>query len=90
MAYTRVLEKFVDAYTADPGILCERGKETETFGSDAHYLNDILDLTKNDLIRLERLGYAIKARYVTKNKRHPDIDGPHRVRWLLFKESNRG
>ncbi len=70
-----------DAYERDPEILCPKDKIEETLGSDPHYLNDILGLDKSDLIRLERLGFAMKARYVVKGS------GEHRVRWLIFQEA---
>lgn len=95
----KALEKVKAAAEKDPAILCERGKEFETFGSNPQYLLDVFGITKSDLIRLERLGLAAKARYVIRNPRNVSyfkdaegnpvpVDGPHRVRWLLFKESS--
>lgn len=91
-------DKLLAAAAQDPSIFCERGKEDSTFGNNPQYLLDMFGITKSDLIRLERLGLAIKARYVTRNPRNVSyfkdaegnpipVDGPHRVRWLLFKEA---
>ena len=91
------IEKVRQAAALDPSILCERGKERETFGSNPDYLLDMHDITKQDLIRLERMGFAMKARYVTSNPRNVayfkddkgepiKVDGPHRTRWIIFKE----
>jgi hypothetical protein len=91
------IEKVRAAAEKDETIYTERGKETETFGHNPAYLLDTHGITKSDLIRLERLGLATKARYVTRNKsgrwQFKDAegekiiyDGPHRVRWILFKE----
>lgn len=94
-----LLEKLKKAVEKDPDIICDRTSVEETLGSDANYLHDVLGLTKSDLIRLERLGFALKARYATQSKRKiaiknsegnielKDVTGPHRVRWLIFKEA---
>lgn len=93
----KAYDKVIAAAEKDPSIICERGKETETFGSNPDYLLDVHGITKSDLIRLERLGLAKKARYVTRNKsgrwQFKDAegekimyDGPHRVRWILFRQ----
>lgn len=90
-------DKLMAAATQDPKLYAERGKEDETFGHNPEYLEDMFGITKSDLIRLERSGMAIKARYVTRNPRKVSyfndeegnpvaVDGPHRVRWILFKE----
>lgn len=71
--------RIMKAAESDPDILCRRSEIESTLGSDAHYLANELGITKRDLIRLEREGLALKARYVTK-------EGPHRVRWLIFFE----
>ncbi len=65
------LAKLKNAYEKDPKIFTERGAESETFGSNPDYLRDVFNITKNDLIRLEREGLAIKARYET---RHPKAE----------------
>lgn len=78
--------KLKKAAEKDPQILCPRDKVEETLGSDPKYLENELGLTKSDMIRLERLGLAIRARYATSNKRKPDVTGPHRVRWVIFLE----
>lgn len=82
----------------DPKLCVSKDSVEETFGHNPDYLLDTYGITKSDLIRLERLGLAMKARYVTRNSRNisyfkdPDtkesiaVDGPHRVRWILFKE----
>lgn len=84
----KAYEKVLAAAEKDPSILCERGKEDECFGSNPDYLLDVHGITKSDLIRLEREGLALKARYET---RHPKPDrgvcGTHRVRWILYKEA---
>lgn len=81
----------------DPSLCVDRDRVDETFGHNPAYLLDTYGITKSDLIRLERLGLAMKARYVTKNKTGKSyfkdtegnpvpVDGEHRVRWILFKE----
>lgn len=55
----------------DKSLYCTRGKEGETFGHNPDYLLDKHNLTKSDLIRLERKGLAIKALYEV---RHPKAD----------------
>lgn len=81
----------------DPSLCVDRDKVDETFGHHPDYLFDTYGITKSDLIRLERLGLAMKARYVTRNKTGKayfkdaegnlvPVDGEHRVRWVLFKE----
>lgn len=80
----------------DPKLCVDRDMVDETFGHHPAYLLDTYGITKSDLIRLERLGLAMKARYVTRNPRNVSyfkdeegnavgVDGPHRVRWILFK-----
>lgn len=64
-------DKLIRAYEADPEIVCSKEDVDKTLGSDPHYLNDVFGITKSDLIRLERLGLALKARYET---RHPKAD----------------
>lgn len=81
MKSEKVREKVKRAVEIDPSIICPKAKVTETLGSDRHYLNDVLGLTKSDLIRLERLGLAVKARYVVQDT------GQHRIRWILFEEA---
>lgn len=89
------------AYEKDPEILCDKSQVDNNLGHNPDYLLDIHGITKADLIRLERLGLAMKARYET---RHPKAGlyesaykqglsptqyvcktGTHRVRWLIFK-----
>ena len=94
-----LLNKVKAAVEKDPEVVCGKEDIETTLGNDANYLKDIHGLTKNDLIRLERAGLALKARYATKGKRKCftvdkegnkttyDITGPHRVRWLIFKEA---
>lgn len=94
----KALEKVKLAADKDEKLYSERGKEDESFGHNPKYLLDVHGITKSDLIRLERKGLATKARYVTRNPRNISyfkdatgepvaVDGPHRVRWLIFKES---
>lgn len=94
----KAIEKVQAAAEKDDSIYTERGKETETFGHNPQFLLEVHGITKSDLIRLERLGLALKARYVTRNPRNVSyfndnegkpipLDGPHRVRWILFKEA---
>lgn len=94
----KAYEKVLAAAEKDESVFTERGKETETFGHNPNYLLDRHGITKSDLIRLERSGLALKARYVTRNPRNVSyfndkegnpipLDGPHRVRWILFKEA---
>lgn len=96
-------KKLKDAFERDPEIFCERDKAGETLGSNPDYLSDILGIQKSDLLRLERLGLALKARYETENNRtrpivirkedgtieieRAKVTGPHRTRWLIFKEA---
>jgi len=91
------IEKVKAAAEKDESIYTERGKETETFGHNPLMLLEVHGITKSDLIRLERRGLAKKARYVTRNTRNIGyfkdaegetvrVDGPHRTRWILFKE----
>lgn len=70
-------EKLAIAISKDRDIIIPRSKIQESLGSDFCWLVH-LGLTKGDLIKLERDGRAIKARYSAK-------DG-HRVRWLIFEE----
>jgi hypothetical protein len=92
----KAYDKVLAAAESDDTIFTERGKEMETFGHNPQFLLDAHGITKSDLIRLERLGLAKKARYVTRNKsgrwQFKDAegekimyDGPHRVRWILFR-----
>lgn len=52
----------------DPKLCVKRDEMDKTFGHNPLYLLDTYGLTKSDLIRLERLGLATKARYEV---RHP-------------------
>lgn len=94
----KAYKKVLAAAEKDQSIFTEKGKETETFGHNPSFLLDVHGITKSDLIRLERQGLAMKARYVTSNKsgrwqfkdaegKPITYDGPHRVRWILFKEA---
>lgn len=98
----KLKQKLSLAFNKDPEILVGRDELETTLGSDAKYLSEQLGITKNDLIRLERLGFAIKARYSTENKRKRKfkeydssgkvtketfVTGPHRIRWIIFKEA---
>lgn len=75
----------------DKEILVSREQVESTLGQDPRYLQT-LGLEKSDLIQLERLGLAIKARYATTNKAarwaHLEEDkrptGPQRVRWIIL------
>lgn len=79
----------------DAELLTSKSDVETTLGHDAKYLLEQLDLSKNDLIRLERLGLAMKGRYATEGKRtillkdgsKVGITGPHRIRWIIFKEA---
>lgn len=92
------VEKVKAAAEKDATIYTERGKESDTFGHNPLMLLEVHGITKSDLIRLERKGLAKKARYVTRNKsgrwqfkdaegEKTMYDGPHRTRWILFKEA---
>lgn len=92
----KLKDKLMAASTQDSKLYTERGKEEETFGHNPEYLEDTFGITKVDLIRLERAGMALKARYVTRNPKNISyfkddagnpvaVDGPHRVRWIIFK-----
>lgn len=93
----KLFQKLKEGFEKDPELLIDRSNLEKTLGNDLNYLKDILGFTKSDLIRLSRLNLAIKARYATENKRKrntimPDgtkvpITGPHRVRWIIFKEA---
>lgn len=75
-----LINKIKKAVEQDPKIICDRADIGDTFGNNPDYLLDVFGITKSDLIRLEREGYAMKARYeVEKTKEH-------RVRWVIFKE----
>lgn len=85
------IKNLISAYEKDPTILTDRGKVNETLGSDPRWLLE-LGLSKNDLIRLERLGLAYKAHYETETNRKKKrmvgqytVSGPIRARWILFK-----
>lgn len=92
------VEKVKAAAEKDATIYTERGKESDTFGHNPLMLLEVHGITKSDLIRLERKGLAMKARYITRNTRNIGyfkntegktirVDGPHRTRWILFKEA---
>lgn len=86
-----VFKKVLKAAEKDPDILSNREDLQDTVGQDHRYLKT-LGLDKSDLIRLERLGLALKCRYVTKNKTGRkvgdyEVTGPHRVRWVIFMEA---
>ena len=94
-------KKLQSAYEKDSDIFCEKSEAGETLGSNPNYLLDVFGITKSDLIRLERLGYAVKARYATVNprkrfmfetadKKPIFLTGPHRTRWIIFKDVLRG
>jgi hypothetical protein len=85
MSYEKTILKLKDAAYLDSALLTPKAKAGETFGHNPAYL-ETLGLTKSDLIRLSRLGFALKARYATKNKKRPHLTGPHRTRWILFSE----
>lgn len=81
------------AVIQDPKIMVSKDEIEISLGEDTRYL-ETLGLTKRHLIRLERLGLAVKARYATENKnpRHSKFlpenrpTGPHRNRWILIRE----
>jgi hypothetical protein len=73
------------AVTQDPAILTERTELEKTLGQDPRWLSE-LGIEKADLIRLSRLGYAIKARYEIKKQRKKST-GPHRIRWIIFSDA---
>lgn len=88
-------KKLLTAFEKDHEIFCAKNKAEDTLGSNPDYLLDAFGITKSDLIRLERLGFAVKARYATSNKRSYfktadgkpiPLTGPHRTRWILFTE----
>ncbi len=64
----RIIQKVITAYEKDRDLLCDRSDLENTLGNDEKYLFEVLGLTKSDLIRLEREGLAMKARYSTANK----------------------
>lgn len=77
----------------DPAILTAKEDIEKSLGQDPRYLKT-LGLEKNHLIRLERLGLAVKARYSTANKTgrrvfgsEEAVTGPHRTRWIIFSEA---
>ena len=55
----------------NPNLCVPREKIGETLGFNPEELFDMYGITKSDLIRLERLGLAIKARYEV---RHPKTE----------------
>ncbi len=86
----QIKKKIRIAAEKDPDILCSKEELGETLGNNPDYLEDVLGITKSDLIRLERLGLAMKARYSTENKTlrgKLGVTGPHRTRWIIFKEA---
>jgi hypothetical protein len=93
--------KLKKAFEQDSDIFCAKADIETTLGSNPDYLKDVFQITKNELIRLERLGLAFKARYSTRNNTKRKlrildkdgilvskhlITGPHRTRWIIFKE----
>lgn len=75
-----LFHKLHKVFGLDPKVFCKKEEVVEVLGSNPDYLLE-LGLTKSDLIRLERLGLAVKARYVVEKTKM------HRVRWLLFTEA---
>lgn len=86
-----------EAWALDPLILVPKEEVEKSLGQDPGYLKS-LGLEKHHLIRLERLGLAVKARYQTTNKtgkavfvdndKNPiPVTGPQRTRWIIFKEA---
>ena len=63
----------------DNNLLVPKDQAGNTLGHNPDYLDTELGITKSDLIRLERGGMALKARY--------DANGTHRTRWIIFKEA---
>jgi len=91
-------EKLLRAARGDRDLVCDRENLDKVLGHNPDYLKDVFDITKSDLIRLERLGLAMKARYVVEHKRkryvsvgaaitNIPVTGTHRVRWIIFKEA---
>ncbi len=81
--------KIQTAMEKDPTLLSGKAELATTLGHNPDYLLDILGITKQDLIRLEKLGFAMKARYVIENKTRRGrigVTGPHRNRWIIFSE----
>lgn len=74
----RIIQKITKAFEQDPDLLVTREQLQTTLGHNPAYLEEILGITKSDLLRLSRRGLALKAVY-------PTVAGV-RVRWFLFKE----
>ncbi len=87
MRSEQTLSKLKKAVEKDLEIVCAKADVATTLGSDANYLLDVLGITKSDLVRLERLGFAVRALYDTGNRRNKGVVGPLRVRWVIFKEA---
>lgn len=79
-----LVDKIKDAAQADSTLLCSRAKVEETLGNDARYLEEVLGISKSDLIRLERKGLALKARYEMARLDKKPVTGTHRTRWIIF------
>lgn len=95
--------KLVMASRRDPELVCDKADTDKVLGHNPDYLLEVHSITKSDLIRLERLGLALKARYETRHPKADLIDkinaarpeekplvcktGTHRTRWLIFKEA---
>lgn len=87
MVSNRIKDKIRLAYMQDKTVCTKRGELSTTFGKNPLELLELYDITKADLIRLERRGFAMKARYATENKTvrgRNGVTGPHRIRWVIF------
>lgn len=62
--------------------MCSKEEIENTFGNNPAYLLDVFGITASDLLRLEKAGYAVKARYETKQG--------HRIRWVIFANTIQG
>ncbi len=86
MRSKQALDHLRRAAEKDPNIVTPREDIEKSLGSDPRTLSD-LGITGGDLLRLQRLGLAVKARYATSNNKRPEVTGPHRTRWIIFKEA---
>lgn len=75
-----LLDKIRTAAESDSTLLTDKDKLQEAQGNFPSYLLEMHSITKNDLIRLNRNGYALKA-YV-QERTNKSIH----AKWVIFKE----
>lgn len=73
-------EKLQKAFESEKELVVDRTKLESTLGHNPAYLLEIHGITKSDLIRLERKGLAIKARYETRHPKQDLYDNLNKLR----------